>query len=135
MSDWVFHTREPQVRAKFTFRDKLGFNKPVCFSTDFANALEAINDDFARLRGICNAVKHLKLDSVRPVSGAPSHAANVRSQSTGFGSGGYGSGPFGGTPRVMLEGGGPGGTDADFSIMARNVYQMWLTLNAAHSWW
>ena len=63
MSDWVFHTHEAQVRASFTFRDALGVNKSVCSPETFANALEAINDDFARLRGICHAGKHLKADS------------------------------------------------------------------------
>src|SRR6476620_7833614 len=67
MSDWVFHTHEAQVRASFTFRDASCVNKPVYSPETFANALEAINDDFARLRGICHAGKHLKLRNIRPV--------------------------------------------------------------------
>jgi hypothetical protein len=135
MSDWVFHTHEAQVRASFTFRDASCVNKPVYSPETFANALEAINDDFARLRGICHAGKHLKLRNIRPVPGAPSHSANTRVQSTGYGSGGFGSGPYGGTPRVMLEGGGAGGADAEFSVIAQSVYEMWLDLNRAHFWW
>jgi hypothetical protein len=135
MSDWVFHTHESQVRASFTFRDTDALNKPVCSPETFANSLEAINEDFARLRGICHAGKHLKLRNIRRVPGYPSHAANTRPQSTGFGAGAWGSGPYGGTPRVMLEGGGPGGADAEFSLIAQSVYQMWRDLNAAHSRW
>jgi hypothetical protein len=135
MSDWVFHTHESQVCSSFTFRDAHGLNKPVYSPQTFANALEAINDDFARVRGICHAGKHLKLHDIRPVPGAPSHSANTRVQTTGYGAGGYGRGPYGGTARVMLEGGGAGGADAEFSIIAQSVYQMWLDLNRAHSWW
>jgi len=39
------------------------------------------------------------------------------------------------TARVMLEGGGAGGADAEFSVIAQSVYQMWLDLHRAHSWW
>ena len=134
MSDWVFHTHERQVRATFTFRDVHGLNQPVHSAPTFANALET-NDDFARLRGICHAGKHLKLYDIRPVPGAPSHSANTRVQTTGYGQGPYGKGPYGGTPRVMLEGGGAGGADAEFSDIADSVYKMWRDLNHVHAWW
>lgn len=135
MSDWVFHTHDAKVCAAFTFRDKLGQTQPVTCPENFANALEEIEDDFARLRGICHAGKHLQLRNIRPVPSAPSHSANTRVQTTGYGAGGYGQGPHGGTARVMLEGGGAGGADAEFSLIAQSVYQMWLDLNRAHSWW
>jgi hypothetical protein len=71
----VFHTHETKVRAAFVFRGSQGAAQPVCSPETFANGLEEINEDFARLRGICHASKHLKLRNIRPVPGAPSHIA------------------------------------------------------------
>src|SRR5205823_9417063 len=69
----------------------------------FANALGELHPDFDLIRGIANSAKHLVLTNPRPHPAAPSHAANTRVQSTGFGQGGYGMRPYGGTPRVMLK--------------------------------
>lgn len=134
MHDWVFHTHEAVVRANFTWVDKHGTPQPVSSPKEFADALEQLNNDFGRIRGIANAGKHLKLNSVRPVQNAPSHAANTAIQTTGYGQGGYGQGgygqgPFGGSPRVMLE----GATDMEFSTILENVYQMWESLIKRHN--
>ena len=134
MSDWVFHTHESGVRAAFTFRDKAGTNRPVSSPATFANALEQRNQDFGRLRGICHAGKHLVLTDIRPVLGAPSHSANTRSQSTGFGTGRFESGTYGVAPRVMLEGG-AGTADMEFADIAKSVHKMWVDLNGTHQWW
>lgn len=131
MADWVFHSYEANVKAKFTFTNSLGQTLPVSDVGTFANALEVGNDDFARIRGIANAGKHLKLSNIRPVTNAPSHAANTQSQELGFGEGGFGIGEFGGAKRVMLE----GATDMDFETLATNVYNSWKALNAVHKWW
>jgi hypothetical protein len=133
MSDWVFHTHASGVRAAFTFRDAAGLDQRVTSPATFANALEQRNQDFGRVRGICHAGKHLKLTDIRPVPSAPSHSANTRTQSTGFGRGGFGSGPHGGAPRVMLEG--AGGADMEFADIARSVHKMWVDLNSVHGWW
>ena len=129
MSDWVFHTHENKVRAAFQI-------PPTSrrAESDFADALELRNQDFGRVRGICHAGKHLKLRDIRPVPGAPSHSANTRTQSTGFGVGRYGSGPDGGAPRVMLEGG-AGGADMEFADIAKSVHEMWVDLNSTYRWW
>jgi hypothetical protein len=78
----VFHTHETKVRAAFVFRGSQGAAQPVCSPETFANGLEEINEDFARLRGICHASKHLKLRNIRPVPGAKPHcdSGSVRSR-------------------------------------------------------
>jgi hypothetical protein len=132
MADWVYQNHEAQVRGAFSFKDKNGNSQPVSDASTFANALEQQFPDFGRMRGIANAAKHFKLHTVRPVPDAPSHAANTRVRSTGFGEGGWGKGPWGGTPRVMLE---ATGGDLEFSDISTNVRKMWLGLNAQHNWW
>jgi hypothetical protein len=72
------------------------------------------------------------LTNRRPHPASPSHAANTRVQSTGFGEGGYGMGPYGGTPRVMLEG--PGGQDREFTDLAKSTFEMWQRLSQQHNW-
>jgi hypothetical protein len=133
MSDWVFHTHERAVRNAFTWQRSDGTVLPVGSEENFATALEQQNQDFGRIRGVCHATKHLKLKNVRPVPDAPSHSANTRVRTTGFGTGGYGAGPYGGSERVMVESGGP--SDIEFSDIARNVYEMWRTLNQRNQWW
>ena len=132
MADWVFHSHEASVRAAFQYRDKKGSVQSVSDPAAFANSLEQQNDDFGRIRGIANAAKHLKLKDVRPVEGAPSHAANTRVASTGWGEGPFGKGPFGGTPRVMLE---ADGGDLEYSDISKSVYDMWQHLNGIYHWW
>ena len=132
VADWVYHTHEAAVCSAFSFKDRNGATQAVSDASTFANALEQQHSDFGLIRGIANAAKHLKLNNVRPVANAPSHAANTRVASTGWGEGGYGKGPYGGTPRVMLE---AAGGDLEFSDIAASVQQMWLALNAKHNWW
>ena len=132
MADWVFHSYEPTVKAKFTFSDKSGCARPVSTPEEFATSLEQACDDFGRIRGIANAAKHLQLrpSGIRPVQNAPSNAANTFVQTTGYGEGGYGQGPYGGSPRVMLE----GSQDMDFSQIAEAVYRMWEFSKLTHCW-
>jgi hypothetical protein len=130
LSDWVFHTHENAVRAAFTYKDATDATRQVDSSKTFANALEQLNANFGLVRGICNAAKHLKLENIRPITGAPSDAANTRVLTTGYGAGGYGAGPYGGTARVMLE-----GPELEFSSIAKSVYEMWIALNETHHWW
>ena len=148
MSDWVFHTHETNVQSAFTVTDRNGKDKPVSSSEEFANALEQKCDDFGRIRGIANATKHLKLrpNSVRPVSNAPSHAANIAIQTADVGADAYGriAGAYGwldtgssqirygGSARVMLAE--PNGNDMEFSSIVGSVYRMWETLKSTHGW-
>jgi hypothetical protein len=85
--------------ADFWLEDCNGKVRTVSSSGKFANVLEQKCDDFGRIRGIANATKHLKLrhNGVRPVSNAPSHAANIAIQTADVGAdahsrlaGGYG---------------------------------------------
>jgi len=132
MSDWVFHSHHVHVTSNFTFYDKQGASQAVSSAETFANSLEQSFPDFGRVRGIANAAKHLKLRAtgIRPVSNAPSHAANTFVKSTGYGVGGYGQGPFGGGSRVVLE----GHNDLEFSQIASSVFFMWETLKSNHGW-
>jgi hypothetical protein len=132
MADWVFHTHEQVVKVTYTFKDKNENTQNVRCSGEFATALEQNCDDFARIRGIANAAKHLQLSSsgIRPVTNAPSHAANTHIQSTGYGVGGFGQGPYGGAARVMLE----GSQDMEFSLIAEEVFRMWERLKQTHGW-
>jgi hypothetical protein len=88
--DWVFVAHKTNVKSAFELTDKKGNVQPVSTSENFATALEQQNDDFRRIRGIANA-KHLGLrrDGIRPVSNAPSHAANTATQTGGNGAVGY----------------------------------------------
>ena len=104
---------------------------PVIDSTTFANALECQCPDFALMRGIANAGKHLELTNVRPHPDAPSHAANTATQTLGWGEGAYGLGPYGGGPQVALEGAnGP----IQFIQIAGSVFEMWKALSTARGW-
>jgi hypothetical protein len=111
-------------------------------SENFATALEQQNDDFGRIRGIANAAKHLELgpDGIRPVSNAPSHAANTAIQIDGSGAGGYdcagcydlGGAALSGIPKIMLAG--PNGNDMEFSTIVKSVYGMWEALKSMYAW-
>jgi hypothetical protein len=124
----VFVTDEDGVRAAFTFRDRNNSVRKVGDAKEFANSLEQADANFGLIRSVANAAKHLSLTDRRPVTGA----ANTYVQSTGYGEGAYGVGPYGGGPRVVLEG--PDG-NLEFAEIARNVFQMWETLNRQHGWW
>jgi hypothetical protein len=129
MHDWVWQTHKAAVQAAFAIRanrDKEG-------GAAFARALGKQCPDFARIQGIANAAKHLKLEKL------PFHAADtsvkVMPAAGGYGVGaiGYGvSGNYGGGPRVVVAG--PNGTDMAFSHIARTVYDMWTMLQANHGW-
>ena len=131
MSDWVFEEYKSKICNTFTFIDKNGQPKPVTDSKTFANALEQAEGDFALIRGIANAAKHLALRDIRPHQDAPSHSANTASQSLGWGEGGYDVGPYGGGPQVMLEG---ANGHLHFSQIATSVYDMWVKLKNQHNW-
>ena len=132
LADWIYVANRPAIDASFTFTDKNGSGQRVYDEKTFANALADICREFELVRGIANSAKHLSLRSAGRDPSSPTHAANTRSQSPGWGEGGYGSGPYGGTPRVMLEG--PGGDDLEFSELAQAVHNMWLSLSATHGW-
>jgi hypothetical protein len=131
MSDWVFEQHQSMVRKAFTFNDKSGQPQSVKDSKTFAHSLEEIESNFALIRGIANAAKHLALKDIRPHPDAPSHSANTASQSLGWGEGGYGVGPYGGGPQVMLEG---ANGHLHFSQIATSVYDMWVKLKNQHNW-
>jgi hypothetical protein len=131
LADWVFQSHEARVRATFTFKDKNNTTTKVGDGKGFANALEQFENDFGRVRSVANAAKHLKCDR-RPVTAAANNAANTFVQATGYGQGGYGQGPYGGSPRVVLE---DGGSNLEFMDIAKNVFDMWETLNRQHGWW
>lgn len=130
LSDWVYVAHKAHIDANFTFRERHGVARAD--ERTFANALGDLHPDFDLIRGIANSAKHLVLTNRRPHPAAPSHAANTRVQSTGFGEGGYGMGPYGGTPRVMLEG--AGGEDREFSDLATSTFDMWKRLSQQHNW-
>ena len=94
MHDWIRTEYDSYVAANFSFLDNKGKAKPVSNSSEFANSLEQTNHNFGLIRGVANAAKHLALNHVSPIANAPSHAANVQIQTTGFGMGGFGTGPF-----------------------------------------
>ena len=131
MSDWVFEEHRNMICNSFTFNDRNGLPQAVNNSGTFANALEQIESDFALIRGIANAAKHLALDNIRPHRDAPSHSANTATQSLGWGEGGYGVGSYGGGPQVMLEG---ASGHLHFSQIATSVYNMWAGLKTQNNW-
>jgi hypothetical protein len=131
MHDWVFNIHEDYIIANFTLIDDQGNTPRTKKAKHFGNALEAICPDFALIRGIANAGKHLALSNIRPHPDAPSHSSNTASQSLGFGEGSYGIGPYGGGPQVMLEG---ANGHLHFSEIAKSVYNMWVSLKDEHGW-
>lgn len=132
MADWIFYTYVSYVRANFTYVNTAGATVNVSSAKTFANALEQIEPNFALIRGIANAAKHLQLSNVRPHPSAPSNAANTSARGSGWGQQGFGTGPWGGAPRVMLAG--PNGNDTDFKNIADSVFGMWEKLKTKHGW-
>jgi hypothetical protein len=120
---------EDHVQAAFAIRanrDKEG-------AAAFARALGKQCPDFARIQGIANAAKHLKLEKL-PFNAADTSVKVMPAPGRIWGGGdGYSvSGSYGGGPRVVLAG--PYGTEMPFSHIARTVYDKWTTLQANHGW-
>jgi hypothetical protein len=132
MCDWVYVAHKSYIDANFSFKDKNGVAQPVNDEKTFANSLRDMCPHVELIRGIANSAKHLQLKKSGSHPSSPSHAANTRVQSTGWGEGGYGQGPYGGTPRVMLQG--PQGQDLEFSDIATSTYQLWKSLAQQHAW-
>jgi hypothetical protein len=133
MADWVFKTHEAQVKAIFTFRDRTGATLAVYDSACFANALEQMQPDFGRIRGVANAAKHLSLrpHDVRPVPNAPSHAANTGVQMGAFQANAFSNSAFN-TGHVVLEG--DNDQHINFHTVVVSVYEMWKILISQHGW-
>jgi hypothetical protein len=131
MSDWIFVSYQAQVSSSFTYNDRNGAPQPVVSEQTFATALRDFCGEFELIRGIANSAKHLQLRSLGRHLDSPSHAANTRVQSTGWGSGGFGMGPYSGTARVMLE---ASSGDLEFSTIATNVRDMWKLLATQNGW-
>ncbi len=68
-------------------------------SADRAN-LAARSQDFALLRDIAKALKHVHLTQGNP---QVSHAAQVTSRPIGYGQGGHGQGRYGGVVQVVVD--------------------------------
>jgi hypothetical protein len=132
MSDWVFHTHEAAVKASFTFIDRNGTAVSVYDPASFATALEQQCSDFGLIRGIAHAAKHLKLNNVRPIPNAPSHAANTAVHGPTFAPTVFAHGVFDTRRRVMLAG--ANGNDVQFEKILRAVYAMWTSLKSTHGW-
>lgn len=142
MSDWVFHTHGNSVKDNFTVDRGKGKHGDFVVRSpkDFQRALEQINDDFGRIYSIASAAKHLKLGDLRPVKYAASHAANtaVRTATVGADSQEH-TGSCENTrsthsdqPKITLEG--DNGSDIEFSVIAKNVYEMWGQLIVKYDW-
>ena len=132
MSDWVFHTHEATVRASFTFVDRKGSVTPVSDPSNFATALEQQCPNFGLIRGIAHAAKHLKLNNVRPIPNAPSHASNTGVHPATFDPKVFSSAVFSTRRRVMLAG--ASGSDVEFDKILGSVYEMWTSLKSTHGW-
>ena len=131
MSDWVFEQHKSNVCIAFTFTDKGGQSQFVKDSKTFAHSLEEIESNFALIRGIANAAKHLALKDIRPHPDAPSHSANTASQSLGYDEGGFDVGGYDALSQVMLEG---ANGHLPFCQIATSVYDMWVKLKNQHNW-
>jgi hypothetical protein len=135
MHDWVWVAHAVIIRSSFTYVDKGGAAIAPYNAETFANALEQLNPDFGRIRGIANAAKHLTLRNVRPVANAPAHATETAIQiargAWGRAWGNRWGTTWGGKPRVMLTG---ASGEMEFTIIAKSVFDMWSTLCARHCW-
>lgn len=132
MSDWAFHTHETTVKTNFTFMDRNGTITAVSDPATFATSLEQQFSDFGLIRGIAHAAKHLKLNNVRPIPNAPSHAANTAVHGPTFSPDVFAHGLFDTSRKVMLAG--ANGADVEFEKILRAVYAMWTSLKSTHSW-
>jgi hypothetical protein len=132
MSDWIFHTHEAVVRANLTFKDRNGTAVPVSDPATFATSLEQQFPDFGLIRGIAHAAKHLKLNNVRPVPNAPSHAADTAVHPSTFSPNIFAAGVFDTGRKVMLAS--ANGNDLAFEKILRSVYAMWTSLQTTYGW-
>jgi hypothetical protein len=132
MCDWVYVAHKPYIDSTFAYKDKNGASQSVSNEKGFADAIRDLYPEFQLIRGIANSAKHLELKQLGSHPASPSHAANTRVQSTGYGEGRYGQGPFGGTARVMLQG--SQGHDLEFSEIATSTYRMWKAIAQQHAW-
>ena len=64
----------------------------------YRNDLAKADPDFALLRDIAKAAKHVRLDDKSLVS----ESSQIKSKPLGFGMGGFGEGPYGGTQHVVV---------------------------------
>jgi len=94
---------------------------PGTFRAELANRTQ----DFALLRDVAEAHKHVKLD--RPVRAVTS-AGQSFIGATGFGEGGYGEGPFGGGPSVVVAL--DNGQKRHLSAVAETVMKLWSSMLA-----
>ena len=128
MHDWVFSQHNASIPCTFTFLNSSGDRRNVSSAASFANALQEIEQNFALIRNIANAAKHLQLSYIGSHPDAPSNAANTSSLSDSGGA----SGVFFCIPQVMLEG---ASGHLRFGTIAKSVFEMWLNLNKQHKWW
>jgi hypothetical protein len=133
LHDWVFCTYRDPVCSSFKFVQQDKKSKTVESARQFASALEQEYPNFALIRGIANAGKHLSLNGPRPHPDITiTNAAQIGTRALGWGEGGFGVGPYGGSPQVITEAeSGP----RQFSSISRSVYEMWQRLNAMQRWW
>ena len=131
LHDWVYIAHGAMINQNLKFNDHTGAPRPVADAKTFANSLEIIQPNFALIRGIANAGKHLSLSDRRPHPDAPSHASNTVSQALGWSEGAFDVGPYGGAPQVMLEG---ANGHLHFTQIAENVLEMWKSLAKMHGW-
>ena len=87
LCDRVYHAHKPYIGANFVYRDRKMAVSGLHRRKTFANALGDLHPDFDLIRGSANSAKHLVLTKSGPHPGSPSHAANTRVQTTGFGEG------------------------------------------------
>jgi len=96
-------------------------SSPGAFRTELAKG----NPDFALLRDVAEAHKHVKLD--RP-GRAVTSAMQSSIGATGYGEAGFGEGPFGGGPSVVVVL--DDGSKRHLSAVAEQVMNLWMTMLA-----
>lgn len=79
--------------------------------------------DFALLRDVAEAHKHMKLD--RPTR-VVTNASQTARGATGYGEGPYGEGPYGGGPSIVVEL--DGGSKRHLTAVADTVEALWLSM-------
>jgi hypothetical protein len=130
MADWTYQTHKAAVHAAFgispSIKDKEG-------TIAFANALVTRCPEFAHIREIANAGKHLRL--LKTARGATETFVRMIPATGGYGVGeiAYGrAGAYGGGPKVMFAE--RNGGDLSFLQIARSVANMWRRLRTDYGW-
>jgi hypothetical protein len=136
LHDWVYAAHSAYIDANFTFF-RNGVPASVTNAKQFADALSDASPDFALIRSVANAAKHLELrtpDPRRPPPppSAASSAANTFSQTTSWGEGKWGEMKWGGAPTIMLEG--ANNNHLVLSKITSAALRMWNELIAEHGW-